>query len=202
MKKKIMSYLVISLVWVLILIYTTACAAAADNPSSIANPASEFCIENGGISDIRESENGQIGWCVFADGSECDEWEFFRGECTPQGSTILIPSEPQGEYTTGPVFVNDASISIAESYPVQIFVNIKGEMPTPCDQLQVIFHEPDDKNHIQLELLSWQPESDAVCSQVLSPFTSNFGVPTDTLPEGTYTIWLDGQQIGEFTYPA
>ena len=53
------------------------------NPG-LANPASEFCEENGGSLGIRTLEDGsQIGICVFPDGSECDEWEFFRGECQP-----------------------------------------------------------------------------------------------------------------------
>jgi putative hemolysin len=52
--------------------------------TGIANPASVFCEEQGGTVDIRndaESE-GQIGICVLPDGSECEEWAYFRGECT------------------------------------------------------------------------------------------------------------------------
>ncbi|MGV8141016.1 MAG: DUF333 domain-containing protein [Candidatus Woesearchaeota archaeon] len=47
----------------------------------IANPASKFCIENGGTLDIRTASDGsQEGYCIFA-GRECDEWSLFRGEC-------------------------------------------------------------------------------------------------------------------------
>lgn len=53
-------------------------------PSELANPASVFCEENGGKVDIREDASGnQYGICQFADGSECEEWAFFRGECEP-----------------------------------------------------------------------------------------------------------------------
>jgi putative hemolysin len=46
------------------------------------NPASVYCGEQGGTLDIRADEAGnQSGFCVFDDGSECDEWEFYRGEC-------------------------------------------------------------------------------------------------------------------------
>lgn len=54
----------------------------SDN-TQIANPASIHCIKNGGKIDIRETVGGQQGFCVFSDGSECDEWKFFRGECNP-----------------------------------------------------------------------------------------------------------------------
>ena len=53
-------------------------------PIGMANPASVYCAENGGNSEIRTDENGgQYGVCVFSDGSECDEWAFYRGECQP-----------------------------------------------------------------------------------------------------------------------
>ncbi len=51
------------------------------------NPAAVFCEENGGIVEIRTSEDGsQVGYCLFEDGSECDEWAFYRGECKPGDS--------------------------------------------------------------------------------------------------------------------
>jgi putative hemolysin len=49
--------------------------------TQMANPASNYCIENGGKSEIINNENGQSGICVFSDGSQCDEWAFFRKEC-------------------------------------------------------------------------------------------------------------------------
>lgn len=52
----------------------------------LANPASVFCEEQGGTVDIRTGvDGGQYGVCVFDDGSECDEWAFFRGECSAGG---------------------------------------------------------------------------------------------------------------------
>jgi putative hemolysin len=58
--------------------------APTGTPVSIANPASAYCVEQGGTSEIRTAEDGsQFGVCVFPDGSECEEWAFFRGECAP-----------------------------------------------------------------------------------------------------------------------
>ncbi len=53
--------------------------------SGMPNPASVFCEEQGGRVEIRAGEGGQVGYCVFPDGSECEEWAFFRGECVPGG---------------------------------------------------------------------------------------------------------------------
>ena len=61
-------------------------ACGGDEPtdtdeSGLANPASVYCEEQGGTVDLREGAEGTYGVCVFPDGSECDEWAFFRGEC-------------------------------------------------------------------------------------------------------------------------
>ena len=55
--------------------------------AGLANPASVYCEERGGSVDIRDTDEGEVGYCVFADGSECEEWSFYRGECVPGDSS-------------------------------------------------------------------------------------------------------------------
>jgi len=52
----------------------------ADN-TQLANPASVFCERQGYSLEIREEAGGQVGYCVFPDGNECEEWSFKRGDC-------------------------------------------------------------------------------------------------------------------------
>lgn len=64
---------------------TTAPAAAT---AVLPNPASVYCEQQGYRLEIRTTADGsQAGVCMFPDGSECDEWAFFRGECSPAGGT-------------------------------------------------------------------------------------------------------------------
>ncbi len=49
-----------------------------DKKVGLANPASTFCIEEGGELEIRDEENGQVGYCHLSDGTEIEEWKFFR----------------------------------------------------------------------------------------------------------------------------
>ncbi len=49
-----------------------------------ANPASVYCVQQGGETEIRTGEKGQYGVCVFPDGKEVNEWAFFRGEAKPE----------------------------------------------------------------------------------------------------------------------
>ena len=59
----------------------------------LANPASVYCEEQGYVLEMRTDENGTYGVCIFPDGSECEEWAYFRGECAPgeQPPTELPP---------------------------------------------------------------------------------------------------------------
>ena len=47
-----------------------------------ANPATVYCIENGGGSEITTvSDGSQFGSCILEDASRCEEWAYYRGEC-------------------------------------------------------------------------------------------------------------------------
>lgn len=63
----------------------SACAASphsgtAQPPShvAIANPASVFCIQQGGKLRIEKTRQGEQALCVLADGQEVEEWAYFR----------------------------------------------------------------------------------------------------------------------------
>lgn len=98
-------------IFVIILMAMTACAApqtqaapkpaATDMPQAgMSNPASVYCVQNGNKLEIRTADDGsQNGICIFSDGSTCDEWAYYRGECGPaensgtekQGSGGFMP---------------------------------------------------------------------------------------------------------------
>jgi putative hemolysin len=67
--------------------------AAKDTPqANMPNPASVYCEQNGNKLEIRTAADGsQSGICVFPDGSACDEWAYFRGECGLAGQTSPTP---------------------------------------------------------------------------------------------------------------
>ncbi len=78
--------------------------SAPKDGAGLANPAAVYCQDKGYATEIRTAADGsQSGVCKFPDGSECDEWAFFRGECGPgtsvprPPSATLPPAEPGGE---------------------------------------------------------------------------------------------------------
>ncbi|MGA9276334.1 DUF333 domain-containing protein [Ilumatobacter sp.] len=52
--------------------------APTEDPVTEANPASVFCVDQGGAVDIVDEADGQVGYCVLPDGTRVDEWEYFR----------------------------------------------------------------------------------------------------------------------------
>ena len=67
-----------------------SCSPAQASPTpapNMPNPASVFCEQHTGKLEIVTAADGsQGGVCVFTDGSKCDEWAYFRGECKPGDS--------------------------------------------------------------------------------------------------------------------
>jgi putative hemolysin len=60
----------------------------ANLPVSMANPASENCVKNGGRLEIRTNKLGQYGVCLFEDNRQCEEWALMRGQCPVGGLKI------------------------------------------------------------------------------------------------------------------
>jgi len=58
--------------------------------TGLANPASIYCEQQGGRLEIRnDASGGQYGVCVMPDGTQCDEWEFYRTQvCSPSGGAV------------------------------------------------------------------------------------------------------------------
>jgi len=57
------------------------------------NPASVYCVQNGNKLEIQTASDGsQTGICVFPDGSTCDEWAYFRGECGLEAQKSPTPA--------------------------------------------------------------------------------------------------------------
>ena len=52
----------------------------------LANPASVFCVEQGGTVEIVDEADGQVEYCNLPDGTRVEEWEYFRSE-NPSAST-------------------------------------------------------------------------------------------------------------------
>jgi hypothetical protein len=80
--------------------------------------------------------------------------------------------------------------------PLHVMLSLKGTLPTPCYHLRARLSEPDKDNRIQVEVYSlYNP--DEICIQVIQQFDTF--IPLGSYPAGTYTVWLNGNKVGDFT---
>ena len=57
-------------------------SATPPGPIGMPNPASVHCIRQGGsLIPQRDATGGEYALCALPDGSRCEEWALFRGEC-------------------------------------------------------------------------------------------------------------------------
>jgi putative hemolysin len=79
---------------------------STDTPlANMPNPASVYCAKQGFKIEIHTAGDGsQQGVCIFTNGSKCDEWAFYRGECSPAKESSVTPF-PTGEDTIIPTTI-------------------------------------------------------------------------------------------------
>ncbi len=76
--------------WVMLMMYRST-SVKPETPAEewtgkvaqIANPASEYCVAQWGtINIVKDAEGNESGMCKLADGTEVDEWEYYRANNT------------------------------------------------------------------------------------------------------------------------
>jgi len=116
------------------------------------------------------------------------------GPSTDQPQTGGPPAEPS-ESIRGPAFIDQAELLIRESFPIQVDLHLSGSLPTPCATLRWTVGEPDEQGRIEVEAYSSQ-DAALACIQVLQEFEET--IPLGAYSTGSYSVWLNGERIGEF----
>ncbi|MHB1295837.1 MAG: putative hemolysin [Anaerolineae bacterium] len=103
--------ILLAILWITLTACTAPQAQAPDTAATgtpqvnTPNPASAYCVQNGNKLEIRTAADGsQSGVCVFQDGSACDEWAYYRGECglaAQEGPTATITVEASATVSAG-----------------------------------------------------------------------------------------------------
>lgn len=104
----------------------TATPPAQPTKASLPNPAAVYCHQQGYTSEIRTAPDGsQAGVCIFPDGSECDEWAYYRGECKPFNSDLSTGS---AEYDSqGWKIYRNEDLGYSFHYPADALISVDDE---------------------------------------------------------------------------
>ncbi|MCS6992550.1 MAG: hypothetical protein N2117_14710 [Anaerolineales bacterium] len=113
------------------------------------------------------------------------------------------PADPDNPYAplpadanlqTGPVYLDDYELQPVSNLPPEYTLALRGSLPTPCHALRVRVNVSQEQNRLDVEVYSVS-DPNAICTQVLQSFDAQ--VPIKNLIPGRYTVWLNGEKIGE-----
>ena len=181
---------------VVVSVLAAACGEAAEispvpTEVGLPNPASVNCAQQGGRLEIRTDDSGgQVGICLFPEGSECEEWALFRNECQP-GSVAThdpaptsIPAVELGAATPdGWEVYNDPNLGFSFFYPQgsMLEMDAQGRYLSAIGPLVNNEHwpwfniahpdEPDYRPPADADLQAWLTEHNRLAGRVLGTRT-------------------------------
>lgn len=90
--------------WVMLMMYRSN-NAKTDTPTEetvwMANPASVYCEEQGGtVNIVKDEEGNEYGMCKLADGTEVEEWEYYRANNKESDSESTVAEQTNEETAT------------------------------------------------------------------------------------------------------
>jgi hypothetical protein len=107
-----------------------------------------------------------------------------------------VDENPEIEIKTAPV--HEVEVMIAESYPEQIIVYIKGGLPDGCTEFNDLVTEING-NTVNITVTIKRPK-DAVCPAIYGYFEKNVNIGSNFIRGQSYTVNVNGV-TAEFTYP-
>jgi hypothetical protein len=107
------------------------------------------------------------------------------------------PTPGDENLVRGQVFleIEQSEILVMESFPIQVQVILRGNLPDPCHQLRVIISGPDAQRRINLEVYSLL-ETGKACITVLEPFEASISL--GSFSGGSYSVFVNGELLGKF----
>ena len=92
--------------------------------------------------------------------------------------------------------VDEIDILMLESFPIQINVIARGNLPDPCTEISEVIKEREGNTFF---IIIKTCRSTGFCIQVLAPFEEIISLDVLGLPAGTYTVDVNGVQ-GTFDF--
>lgn len=99
------------------------------------------------------------------------------------------------------VYIDKVEIVVTDSLPVQVFVKVTGNLPSPCYSMGQINQRLKD-GKFEVALHSFQMETITACAAVLVPFEKIIPLEVYGLSAGNYEYQVNGDHSGSFSLAA
>ncbi len=109
---------------------------------------------------------------------------FFGVSAVPQRP----PEPPPAAFYSVPSLIEEATVNIMESQPVQVSITVRGQHPDGCE-LPVIVEQTRSDNNITLSIYRELP-GDIMCPMILQPYEDTIVLEGNFAP-GSYVITVN-----------
>ena len=105
--------------------------------------------------------------------------------------------EPQDRPApSGLAQVDSVEVVLLESFPVQVHVLVKGNLPNGCTSIDQVRQRRDLENKtFWVEITTARP-ANAICTEALVPYEERIPLDALNLPAGAYTVDVNGERAG------
>ncbi|MDQ5901574.1 MAG: inhibitor of cysteine peptidase [Patescibacteria group bacterium] len=107
---------------------------------------------------------------------------------------VLRKSDNQDEYDVSLASVNEVEVILKESFPVEVDVLVKGDLPDGCTSLSEEISQRLIGNEFSVELKTMKlKDADVMCTQALVPFEKTISLENVVgIAAGDYTVNVNG----------
>ena len=161
------------------------------NQIGMSNPASVYCGKMGGKTDIITKEDGsQYGMCVFADGTKCEEWAYYKGECVTKAAESTVTTTTnnvgQNEKAVSILYNNQAQTQTSNAAAVRCAVD--DSINQEINSLLALLTQAEQKDdssaiaQIKLKISALQDESNSKLTQCQSKAQTTLQITSEPQP--------------------
>lgn len=127
---------------------------------------------------------GGLVWLLMGSAGSADD------DLAPPTPTIVPAVEVTNEVEGGEITVNEVSVVILDSDPVQAFAVVKGAFEDGCSRLSNQFVKLDGR--VFTVYLSSEMLDETDCDASENVFEESVSLPVDGLADGTYSVDVNG----------
>ena len=108
-------------------------------------------------------------------------------------NVLEIPGEGEDYKLGSDAVIEDLSVSISESDPVEVRVVLEGYLPDACTEIQAIEYQQKGASFV-LDVITQRPTGDVMCAMVITQFNEEISINVQGLADGEYKVSYEGLQ--------
>ena len=176
--------------------------ASSSSSSDDADASSGFSGEDSGASSSSSSDDADAYFGGAGEdsepGSPDDTVSVTPDQIVGDGADISDPGPSNSGEPVPPrdqrklAYIADVAFQVLESWPMQVIVEVSGDLPDPCHELWWEVAVDGNTYDVQVWSVSPPPDSEMACAMMIEPFVENVPLGGGFVAED-YTVIVNGE---------